>query len=261
MKTVFNRIYSDYVMPSRLVEHERLVLRARDAGFDQTSVRQFHRALKEGTAPQKALVHRHDIDTDLRTARKLFDLEWKHGIHSSFYFRLCTLDIGLMREIDDYGSEASYHYEELATFAKKHHIGDAAVVRARLPQIRAEFEVNFRAIEQRLGKKMTTVASHGDFANRRLKVSNTEILADKALRVRCGIDCETYDDHLLEQFGTYITDRPAPQYFHPGTPVDALGRHNRICLLTHPRQFETNWRENTKSNLLRFYEGLAWQAR
>lgn len=258
MKALLRRIYNDYLTPSRLSHHESLLLQARDAGFSQASVRQFHRSLKDGTVSGKALVHRHDIDTDLRTARKLFKLEARLGIHSSFYFRLSTLDIGLMREIDAYGSEASYHYEELATYAKKNHINSAAAIRARLPAIRAQFEANFRSIEQRLGSKLTTVASHGDFANRRLNVSNTEILDDPALRARCAIECETYDQHLLAHFDVYITDRPAPQHYHPIAPVDALARHGNICLLTHPRQFESNWGANTKDNLLRFYEGLAW---
>ena len=34
--------------------------------------------------------------------------------------------------------------------------------------------------------------------------------------------------------------------------------HRRICLLTHPRQFETNWGANTRDNLVRLYEGLTW---
>lgn len=258
MKTVINRIYGDYLMPSRLAVHESLILKARRAGYLQTSVRQFHRSLLAGSPADQVLVHRHDIDTDVRTARKLFELEQKHGITSSFYFRLGTLDVGLMRAIDDYGSEASYHYEELATFAKRNRIRDPAEIRARLPQIRAEFEANFQSIEQRFGRKMTTVASHGDFANRSLKVSNTEILGDPALRARCGIECETYDRQLLDRFDLYVSDRPAPQYYYPSSPADALGRHRKICFLTHPRQFETNWAENTKDNLYRVYEGLAW---
>jgi hypothetical protein len=28
--------------------------------------------------------------------------------------------------------------------------------------------------------------------------------------------------------------------------------------LTHPRNFETNWKANTKENLFRVYEGLSW---
>lgn len=258
MKNIFNRIYCDYVMPSRLAVHERLILQARDAGFVQTSVREFHRSLQVESPAEKVLVHRHDIDTDVRTTRKLFELEKKHRINSSFYFRLGTLDIDLMREIEDYGSEASYHYEELATFAKKNHIRDPAEIRKWLPQIRAEFEESFQSIEQRFGRKMTTVASHGDFANRSLKVSNTEILSDPEVRARCGIECETYDQHFLGRFDVYISDRLAPQYYYPSSPVAAISRHRKICLLTHPRQFETNWAENTKDNLHRVYEGLAW---
>jgi hypothetical protein len=258
MKTIFNRIYSDYLMPSRMAQHERLLLQARDAGFSQTSVREFHASLSVEKPVEKVIVHRHDIDTDLRTARKLFDIESKHGIRASYYFRLSTLDLGLMHEIEAAGSEASYHYEELATFAKKNHISDPAEIRNKLPQIRAEFEANFQSIAQQFGKKLHTVASHGDFANRRLKVSNTEILDDHQLRMRCGIVCETYDKSLLGHFDLYITDRPSPVYYHPISPFDAIGSHRKICLLTHPRQFETNWRENTKDNLYRFYEGLAW---
>jgi hypothetical protein len=105
---------------------------------------------------------------------------------------------------------------------------------------------------------MTTVASHGDFANRRLKLNNTEVLNDGALRATCGILCEAYDRMLLDHIDFYAADRPYPQYFHPSSPFDALGKHARICLLTHPRQCETNWIENTKDNLFRMYEGATW---
>jgi hypothetical protein len=255
---MLRRLYCDYLMPSRLATYEEVVRTAHEEGYTQTSVREYFDLVREGRSlPGKVLVHRHDIDTDLRTTRKLFDIERKHGIKSSFYFRLSTLDFGLMREIEEYGSEASYHYEELATYAKKNKIKDPAALRNRLPEIRSDFVENFRRVEQRLGKKMRTVASHGDFANRRLKVNNTEILADQQLRDDCGIQCEAYDRALLDQFDIYIADRPAPQYYHPIPPSSALRVHRRICLVTHPRQVETNWKENTKDNLFRFYEGLA----
>jgi hypothetical protein len=259
MRTLFNRLYSDYVMPSRLTMHEQFIRAARDAGYTQTSVRGFFESMRAGRrAHEKVVVHRHDIDTDVRTARKLFEVEKRHHIKSSYYFRLSTLDFGLMREIEEYGSEASYHYEELATFAKENKIKNPAAIHGRLPEIKNKFEENFRWIEQRLGTKMTTVASHGDFANRRLKVNNTEILTDPKLRERCGIECETYDRALMDNVDIYISDRPYPQDYHPISPIDAIGRHQRIYLLTHPRQCETNWRENTKDNLFRFYEGVTW---
>jgi hypothetical protein len=259
MNAILNRLYCDYLMPSQLAAYEELVSTAKQAGYAQTSVRWYHDMVSKGQSlPDRVIVHRHDIDSDLRTTRKLFEIEKKHGIKSSFYFRLCTLDFGLMREIEEYGSEASYHYEELATYAKKNKIRCAVRLRARLPEIRKDFVTNFARIEQRVGTKLRTVAGHGDFANRILKVNNTEILADEELRRRCGIEVETYDHSLMGSVDIYITDRPPPQFYHPTSPVKALRGHRRIYLLTHPRQVETNWRANTKENLTRFYENLTW---
>lgn len=259
MKTVLDRIYSDYAMPSKLAEHEAVILAASAAGYAQLAVRDFLPTLSKVNAPtQRVLIHRHDIDTDLRTARKLFELEKRHQIRSSFYFRLSTLDFDLMDEIEAYGSEASYHYEELATFAKRNRLKQAAEVLGRLGDIKEEFVHNFLSIEKKLGRKMTTVASHGDFANRRLNLYNTIILDDTSVRKRCGIVCEAYDAALMSHTDVYISDRPHPQYFFPVAPRQALGRHARIYLLTHPRQFETNWTENTKENLSRLYQSLAW---
>lgn len=261
MKTFLNRIYSDYLVSSQFDKYEELVLQASDAGYLQTSIRSFFNSLHLNSAcPEKLIVHRHDIDTDICTAKKIFAIEKKIGIKSSYYFRISTLDLKFMREIEEYGSEASYHYEELATFAKKHHIRNSAEIMERMPEIRTEFVKNFTSIEKSFGSKLTTVASHGDFANRRLRLSNTEILKDVELRERCGIVCESYDHNLLKNFDIYISDssRPAPQYYYPTSPLDALNRYNKICFLTHPRQWETNWKENTKDNIVRLYEGLKW---
>ena len=259
MTSLLRRLYSDYGMPSRLCMHERLIRAAQDAGFIQTSVRDFFDRVRTGQlAASKFIVHRHDIDTDLRTTRKLFEIEKKHDIKASYYFRLSTLDIGLMREIEEYGSEASYHYEEVASFAKKNKIKDPTLVRDRLPEIRNAFRKNFQWLEQQLGQKLRTVAGHGDFANRRLKVNNTEILTDQQLREDCGIECEAYDRCLLDHIDMYIADRPPPQYYWPTSPLNVIGVHRSICLVTHPRQVETNWKENTKDNLFRFYEAVTW---
>jgi hypothetical protein len=246
-------------MPSQFAAYDHLVDAANRAGYSQISVREYHDMLVQGRPlPDKVIVHRHDIDTDLRTTRKLFQINKKHGVRSSFYFRLSTLDIDLMREIEEYGSEASYHYEELATYAKKNRIKDVAVLRDHLPRIRDAFYFNFSTIERRLRRKMHTVASHGDFANRKLKLNNTEILADPRLRQRCGIEVEAYDRILMENIDIYIADRPPPQFYYPISPLDALGRHRRIYLLTHPRQIDSNWQANTKENLCRVYEAVTW---
>jgi len=259
MNTVLNRLYSDYLMPSQLAAYENLLRAAQDANYRQISVRMYQEIIGASEEYRdRTIIHRHDIDTDLRTTRKLFEIEKKYNIKSSFYFRLSTLDIDLMREIEEYGSEASYHYEELATYAKKNKIKDAATLRSHLPAIRSDFIANFLRIEKQLGTKMKTVCGHGDFANRKLKISNTEILADVQLRECCGIDAETYDRNLMDNIDIYISDQPPPDFYHPCSPLNSLGKHRRIYLLTHPRCFETNWRANTRENLFRFYEGLVW---
>jgi hypothetical protein len=261
MKTLLNRVYGDYLMPSRLGEYAMLLQQARDAGYAQLSVRSFYRQLDQAAGSScKVLVHRHDIDSDVRTARKMFAIEARYGVQASYYFRLSTLDFGFMREIEAAGSEASYHYEEVASFAKRHRIRHADEVRRRFPEIREQFAANFARIAQRLGMPMSTVASHGDFANRRLNVINHELLRDHALRERCGIECESYDAQLLRSFDLYISDRPYPTYYHPVSPFEALGRYRRICLLTHPVQWETNWIESTRCNARRLAEELAWRA-
>jgi hypothetical protein len=258
MKTLINRLYADYLMPSRMAEYEALLVKAAQSGYRQLSVRSFYRDVHAGLDAGKVLVHRHDIDSDLRTARKMFALEVKHGVQASYYFRLSTLDYGFMRDIEAAGGEASYHYEEVATYAKRHRLRDAQEVRQHFPEIRELFARNFNRIRDQLGMPMTTVASHGDFANRRLKVINHELLRDDQLRRRCGIECESYDSELLRHFDLYISDRPYPVYYYPLSPFAALGQHRRICFLTHPVQWETNWLENTRCNMVRLAEEVAW---
>jgi hypothetical protein len=106
---------------------------------------------------------------------------------------------------------------------------------------------------------MVTVASHGDFVNRRLRLINHELLQDPNLRRRCGIECESYDRALLDHVEVYISDTKYPTYYKPVSPFDALGRHARIMILTHPTQWETNWADTTRCNMRRLAEELAWR--
>lgn len=105
----------------------------------------------------KVFVHRHDIDTDVGGARAFFEIEKALGIRASYYFRLSTIDRDLMREINSYGSEVGYHYEELATHAKRYGLNTPAAALAHMDAITAEFERNFRSLEQSLGFKIKSV--------------------------------------------------------------------------------------------------------
>ena len=251
------RLYGHYLMPSRLHEYRRIVQRAQALGYVQLSLRELvTRPAHE--RPPRYLVHRHDIDSDVRTARKFFTIEREHGITASYYFRLSTLDRAFMQQIEQYGSEASYHYEEIADYAKRHHLKDAAALRARLDEIRQQFLANARQVASLLGRMPVTVASHGDFVNRRLKIINCELLNDPAVRAASGVRFDAYDADVLSLFDAYISDRPPPRWYTPCPIGQVLGQAQRICLLTHPVQWETNWRENSRLDWRRLIEEFTW---
>lgn len=258
---MIKRIYTDYFMRSRVKEYKNVLSEVLSEGYEIIGVGDYyHRICTHGMAKShKILVNRHDIDTDPGTARRMFEIERELGVGSTFYFRLTTLDISLMRHISEYGGEVGYHFEEVASYAKRNNIKTKAGIMARIEEIREEFKVNFRHIESRLGHPISNVASHGDFANRALGVTNHLVTDCNKIREELGIELEAYDEVLLSSFDIYIADRPPPVGFAPKGPIDAiLAGHKKICMLTHPRQWHASWRDNTRENILRAYEGWKW---
>lgn len=259
---IVNRIYADFIMPSRLNEYETLIKKSLEKNYIHLSVIEYYEKLLRNLLDpnKKYFVHRHDIDTDIKTARKFFDTEQKYNIKASYYFRLSTLDFKLMKEIDAYGSEASYHFEEIAQFCKDNHIKNTNGVYENLDKIKENFSNNFFFIEKNLGYKIQSVASHGDFINRKLKIINNEITNDMRLRYKLGIILETYDDEFKSSFDIYISDKEHPIYYSPINIFDAIGKeeYKKIYMLTHPRQWQTNFKVNFCDNIKRIYEGLTW---
>lgn len=253
---VGRRIYSDYLMADRTSDYEALLRAAIGAGYALMSLRDFIALGQAG--PRRVMVLRHDIDTDPATARRLFDIERSLGARGTYYFRLTTLDIPLMVEIEEYGSEASYHFEEIADFVKMHDIRCPSLLRARMGEVEDQFFINFTNIERRTGIKLRTVASHGDFVNRKLGIINHELLQNAALRQRCGITHEAYDQALMKRFDIYISDRACPELYCPYSPLQAFGIHERIYFTSHPVHWRTNWRETSRHNLTRLRESWSW---
>jgi len=257
LTTIKNRIYADYFMPSRLEEYEKVIIALIKHGYRHITLRDYAQRLSENRLEGKYFINRHDIDTDIKTAKQFFEIEQKHHVVASYYFRTSTLDIAFMKQIEAYGSEASYHFEEIATFAKKHHIKSKEAIKQRLPEIRKVFKKNFLNIEKQLGSKLLTVCSHGDFVNRKLGLTNN-ILIDNELRKELGIVCETYDRHIMNGFDIYISDKPYPRFYSPDSIFHYINKAQVICMLSHPRQWRSDIVVNTADNLRRLYEGLAW---
>jgi len=215
LTTIKNRIYSDYLMPSRLGEYETLLKILNENGYQSISIRDYKKLLDSNNLDGKYFINRHDIDIDVATAKEFFRIEKKYDAKASYYFRLSTLDYKFMKEIEKYGSEASYYFEEIATFAKEKHIKSKQEILDRIDEIRGIFKQNFLMIEKEASIKLSTVCSHGDFANRALQIVNNEITKDDNLRRELGIICETYDKELMNSFNMYVADRPYPVFYTP----------------------------------------------
>jgi hypothetical protein len=248
---------NDYFMRSRLAEYDSLIRQSKKKGFAHLTISEWHRAVISDRLPEKVVIHRHDIDTDTRTARKMHEIEQKHGVKATYYFRLSTLDRRLIRDIENSSSEVGYHFEELAQFCKDNKVHDASVAKRSMDQIREIFKINLQALRAQFACEFNSVAAHGDFVNRKLKLPSTLVLNDE-LKQQLSILCEGYDDHLMSSADIYIRDMQYPVFYSPVNFFEALDKYNVIYFTTHPRQWETNVLVNTWDNLKRLFEGIRW---
>jgi len=254
-----NRIYSDYFIPSRLDEYERAIKELCNNGYEHITFKDYKYKLDNNILNNKKyFINRHDIDTDVLTAKEFFKIEKKYNVKATYYFRLSTLDIEFMKEIEEYGSEASYHFEEIAQYCKDNHIKTKDGAISHMAQIKEQFISNFKMIEANLGFKLQTICAHGDFVNRKLNIINNEITKDKELRKKIGISCETYDKDVMDSFDIYVSDSPYPIFYTPKSVFEYIGKKNIICMLSHPRHWRVNLEINTVDNIKRVYEELKW---
>lgn len=119
-----NRIYEDYFKKSRLPEYKKILETARENDYKMVGILDFYNIMKDDPEileKRKVLINRHDIDTSPKVARKLFNIEkevYGHEGSATYYFRESTIDKKLISDIEAYGYETGYHYEQLATFEK-----------------------------------------------------------------------------------------------------------------------------------------------
>jgi hypothetical protein len=265
MRYVWRRAYADFLMPCRLGLYADLLNAAVGKGYEAHSILSFWQLLKRNALEPggRYLILRHDIDNrDSHTTRQFWEIECRLGLKSTFYFRLSTLMPELMKEIHDSGFEVGYHYEELATVAKEHGLTRAEQTSAVMAEIRARFKHNLRQFRVRTGLPIDTVASHGDFANRKLGMENTELLQDEAMRRETQIECEAYDSALRDHVSTLHSDVEHPGDWAPEDPRLAIERGEHVVhVLTHPRNWHAYWTRNLADEFGRVREGLLYLLR
>jgi len=265
-RRVTARARADLFLSDRRAEYENILKRLRAGGFASLTLRELaSRRNSSKGIPERWVILRHDIDTDPDYALVWLTLERKYGFTASYYFRQCTANVKLMQHIEQSGSEASYHFEELATIVRRRGQWDGPVTESLIAEARCEFEQNFCALRANTKLPLLSVASHGDFVNRRLGVTNSVILDCVETRQRLGIIAEAYDVEIVDLFDARISDimgnerwrwsnmasnsgkeGPSSEEFRSPDPVKLI-EHGAMALqiLTHPR----HWRANIASNL------------
>lgn len=264
MKKIAYRFFNDFLMPSRLDELERVLLEALFEGYQVLSIHHFLSLARERSLDVRSryLILRHDIDTDVATAKEIWQLERRHGICASFFFRLQTADIALMNEIHTGGGEVGYHFEEIATVAKR----KGLKVTSNLDHLRKHagelFCKNLATLRKNSGLPLRGIAAHGDFVNRRLGIVNFELLTTE-IRQLMNIDYEAYDAELVDRLSSRFSDVMYPKLWKPADPIAAIKRGDQVVkLLIHPRQWQSKSLVNAKDNAVRIYEELRyWAAR
>lgn len=254
--SVARRLYRDYLQSERLDEFRRLVGRAVELGYGTMTLSAFAERTAAGDrAPDgPVLLLRHDIDSDVARARRMWEIERGFGVVGSFFFRRSTWDVSLMRELSAAGCEVGYHYEELAVLIKRRGAATAADARTLIAPARQRLRESLGELRAESGLALDVLASHGDFANRAVDVGNTELLDDAAFRAEIGVRLEAYD--LERHVDARASDGASTQYWWPADPIEALERGARVVeVLVHPRAWGAAPLVNARIDLDRLVEG------
>jgi hypothetical protein len=258
-RSIAGRLYGDYLLPSRLREYELLLSLALAAGYEALPLGEFAR---RESIPNRALLLRHDIDSDLGTAARMWRIEERLGLRGTWFFRLSTWNDALVADIAAGGCEVGYHYEELATLALRHGARSREAALALRDEARDLLRANIAALRRRSGLPLTTFASHGDFANRRTGVANTVLLDDDELRAELDVRLEAYDESITSRLDAHSSDRLYPQLWLPADPAEALRAGAGVVeILVHSRPWGAARLANARLDLTRLRDEALLLAR
>ena len=69
---MLSRLYNDYIMPNRYKEYEELLNLFKSSGYEFICVKDYKKLEND---KGKYIIIRHDIDSDIKIARKMFEIE------------------------------------------------------------------------------------------------------------------------------------------------------------------------------------------
>lgn len=259
---VLKRIYNNFFRPSYESVYELILRIAKEKHYEFHTIHSFEEVIKKGiNAEKKYLIIRRDVDTaDISILRKMLELEIKYSARASYYFRWNTMNIKFMEEISRNGGEASYHYEEIATYCYQNRCRSCEQVLDNIEEIRDAFIANIEKFRNVTNLPCHTVASHGDYVNTKLQLQNY-VLIDERVRNATKIIREAYDKAHFELLTCRIADQSCEMEDFKNSVIDAMNRNEQVIeILTHPRQWSSPFWINLKEEINRvmkwIYMGL-----
>lgn len=250
IKKIYNHIFNDYFMPNRYKEYEKIIKNYKEEGYNFITISEYKKLKNKG----KYIIIRHDIDSDIPIAKEMFNIERKYEVKTTYYFRKSTFDIAFMKEINKYGSEVGYHYEEIATYIKKNKIKSKDQVLNHLDKIKKMLENNIKDFQEKVDFPIKSIAAHGDYINAKFKIINTTLF-DQDMQNNFPDIIEAYDPKIEKNLDARISDCVYPEFWKPKTPEEILKNKNeKVLMLIHTRWWNKAPLRRTKLLLQRIIE-------
>jgi hypothetical protein len=246
------KLFLNYLRNDRVKEYERILLYAKKQGYELISLRDY--VSGNFSKNTKLMILRHDIDEVSNGASKMFSVEKKVSAKASYYFRNSTLDIGLAKSIEEYGSEASLHFETIADYVKRRGIKTKEQLFKEdfVPECINKLKLNLHEFRSN-GLQCKTIASHGEFENRLVKTPNNYLTENISSYEELDIQMEAYNKNLIDQINCYISDTVLEinnGYRYGLTPSDAIKKNYSVILfLTHPNHWHYSFQKQLKKML------------
>jgi peptidoglycan/xylan/chitin deacetylase (PgdA/CDA1 family) len=246
------KLFIEYLQNNRINKYENIIENALKNNYQVISLRDY--AESNYDKNKKILVLRHDVDHFSKGTKMMFEVEKKHKVHSSFYFRNSTYEPSLMKDIEAYGSESSLHFEPIADFVKAN-----PAIKNREDLFKTDFKqksiqilkANIDRFRLLCDLPCVTIASHGEYENSLVSTPNNYLTENIDTYEYLGIKLEAYNKEMLEKVTCYISDVPIEEnggYKYGITPFEAIKNEEQfIMFLSHPNHWHySKWKQFRK---------------
>jgi hypothetical protein len=246
------KLFIDYLKNNRIQEYDNIIKNALNNNYEVISLRNY--VEEKFNKTKKLLVLRHDVDHFSDGTKLMFEVERKYNVTSSFYFRNSTYESKLMKDIEEYGNEASLHFEPIADFVKANNIKNQKELHNSenweqkcLDILKANL-IRYRNL---LGIPCSTIASHGEYENSLVQTPNNYLTEDVKRYEYLDIKIEAYNKNMIKKVTCYISDVPIEEnggYRYGLTPIEAINRDEQfIMFLSHPNHWHYSlWKQFKK---------------